>query len=473
MSALIAPSGHAPTRATPSAQALAGKNAPDAAGLPKLSSSIDDKRRFDDYLNDTREPARSNEVDRDEILSTTADDEPTEKIDVDSQMDDTRDSSRDLDRKDSANSAAEDESAAAESNQDAKTAAEPQDASESEDPTAEPVAVETDPANGQANAVQGNALEALNALVNGTINPLAQAGAKPAVVNDAAKQSAGLSPEAKAVAAASGDAVVAVGQGEQGGSGQSLGQGFGQGLGQAFGQSGGQASGQGLAADPGAISLDGTVKFGQSSVLQTEAANTPVTVPAAAPSGGQLTEVAGKGANAQQAINALQDASNPGSDANAARLARGMRSAVMQQNGSVTLRLTPNAMGTVRIELNVQGGAVQASLSAETDGARQLLQQQIGHLKTALESQGLTVQRLEIQSMQPQQQSGSQNTDDQASADGRGRQSHAGRQDQQSRRDENGQRFEDLAQELNQDPAQGSQEQASQGLDPMNEGAAQ
>ncbi|MEM1099444.1 MAG: flagellar hook-length control protein FliK, partial [Planctomycetota bacterium] len=66
---------------------------------------------------------------------------------------------------------------------------------------------------------------------------------------------------------------------------------------------------------------------------------------------------------------------------NEARLARGLKSALNQQGGSVTLRLTPPEMGTVRIQMQIQGTQVAAQFHAETDAARSLLQQQLGQLR--------------------------------------------------------------------------------------------
>ncbi len=84
---------------------------------------------------------------------------------------------------------------------------------------------------------------------------------------------------------------------------------------------------------------------------------------------------------------------------NTARLSRGLRNAVTQRGGGVTLRLTPPTLGTVRIEMNLQQSNVSAHLTAETDQAASLLQRQLGTLKTALEQQGLNVERLTVQSM--------------------------------------------------------------------------
>ena len=112
---------------------------------------------------------------------------------------------------------------------------------------------------------------------------------------------------------------------------------------------------------------------------------------------------------------------------NAARLSRGLNAAVNQQGGNITLRLTPPEMGTVRIQMTMQGGNVSAQFHAETDSARSLLTQQLGQLRSSLESQGLTVDRLGVQGMNNSsnssglQQQNAQSQQNQAEADGRSR----------------------------------------------------
>ena len=98
-----------------------------------------------------------------------------------------------------------------------------------------------------------------------------------------------------------------------------------------------------------------------------------------------------------------------------ARLARGLASAVNQKGGAVTLRLTPPEMGTVRIQMQLTGTTLAASFHAETASAHALLSQQLGQLRTSLESQGLHVERLSVQPMsQPQQSNNAGNQSDDA-----------------------------------------------------------
>lgn len=131
-------------------------------------------------------------------------------------------------------------------------------------------------------------------------------------------------------------------------------------------------------------------------------------------------------------------ATTPESDAdpvNTARLTRGLQSALQQPGGTVTLRLTPPELGTVRIQLQLASGTVSASLQAESASARTMLTQQLSQLRTALESQGLNVERLNVQPMQQTSQSSLQQQSQQSTPDGRSRGQYTGQQ-QQSRDDQ-------------------------------------
>lgn len=110
-------------------------------------------------------------------------------------------------------------------------------------------------------------------------------------------------------------------------------------------------------------------------------------------------------------------------DANLARVARALQSAVSQHGGAVTLRLHPAEMGMVRIDLEIRDGAVNAQLHAEHESVRHLLAHQLRHLRQALERQGLVVERLTVQTEQvpAQTESSEQQPWREDSADGRSR----------------------------------------------------
>lgn len=86
-------------------------------------------------------------------------------------------------------------------------------------------------------------------------------------------------------------------------------------------------------------------------------------------------------------------------EANVSRVIRGMHGTVNQQGGAVTLRLSPPEMGIVRIEMQIDGGVVTARLHAEHESAKTLLTQRLHELRQSLEMQGLTVDRLHVQTL--------------------------------------------------------------------------
>lgn len=142
----------------------------------------------------------------------------------------------------------------------------------------------------------------------------------------------------------------------------------------------------------------------------------PVASPTPAPEGATQANQA-QNAPALPQTPELDDAAR----VNEARISRGLQNAVHQGGGSITLRLTPAELGTVRIQMQLMGTSVSADIHTETEAARATLSGQITQLRQALESQGLAVDRLNVQSMstsgsQPQQFSQS----DQG-ADGRSR----------------------------------------------------
>ncbi|MBX2852200.1 MAG: flagellar hook-length control protein FliK [Phycisphaeraceae bacterium] len=101
---------------------------------------------------------------------------------------------------------------------------------------------------------------------------------------------------------------------------------------------------------------------------------------------------AARQAQAQAAVNTGDNDS-----LNTARLTRGLANAVQQRGGAVTLRLTPPEMGTVRIQMQITGTNVSASFHAESASAQTLLTNQLAHLRSALESKGMSVEKLTVQ----------------------------------------------------------------------------
>ncbi len=76
--------------------------------------------------------------------------------------------------------------------------------------------------------------------------------------------------------------------------------------------------------------------------------------------------------------------------------AKGAHLLASQRGGAITMHLEPPALGQVRIELRIEAGAVTADFHAATPQARVLLEAHLGMLRERLESQGLTVERIQI-----------------------------------------------------------------------------
>lgn len=75
---------------------------------------------------------------------------------------------------------------------------------------------------------------------------------------------------------------------------------------------------------------------------------------------------------------------------------RGLEVALKQQGGSVQLRLSPESLGAIKVEMTIARGSVAATLQASTPEARELLTRNIETLRSALEAKGLNVERLSI-----------------------------------------------------------------------------
>ena len=136
-------------------------------------------------------------------------------------------------------------------------------------------------------------------------------------------------------------------------------------------------------------------------------------------------------ANAIQTNPLLPNPNTSESDSNVARVIRGMQGVINQNGGSVTLRLSPPEMGIVRIEMQMNHGTVNAQLHTEHESARTLLSQQLGHLRYALEAQGLSVERLHVQTISQDHTSSfaSDRETGQAYEDGRSKDQYASTRD--------------------------------------------
>ncbi|MCC7205374.1 MAG: flagellar hook-length control protein FliK [Phycisphaeraceae bacterium] len=98
-------------------------------------------------------------------------------------------------------------------------------------------------------------------------------------------------------------------------------------------------------------------------------------------------------------VSASTDGYGTDDQANLSRVVRGLSAAVNQKGGAVTLRLSPPELGLVRIQMQVRDGVVRAEIFTEHASARSLLADGLTELRQALQSHGLSVDRLGVQTM--------------------------------------------------------------------------
>lgn len=111
--------------------------------------------------------------------------------------------------------------------------------------------------------------------------------------------------------------------------------------------------------------------------------------------GGEIRATPANPAQASPSLTGAQDGEAL-DDAALASVHRGLGVAMKQQGGSVQMRLTPESLGLLKIEMTIARGVVAATLQASTPEARELLGRHIETLRASLEAKGLSVERLTI-----------------------------------------------------------------------------
>jgi flagellar hook-length control protein FliK len=139
-----------------------------------------------------------------------------------------------------------------------------------------------------------------------------------------------------------------------------------------------------------------------SSEIHAEAGGTPTSGSTSSPGGGSET-VAPSQASASQptrqtSAGSAQGASG-GGQADRARFVQRVARAFSQvgdRGGSIRLRLHPPELGSLRLEVTVQGGTMTARLEVETDSARAMLLDNLPALRDRLAEQQIKVGRFDV-----------------------------------------------------------------------------
>lgn len=78
---------------------------------------------------------------------------------------------------------------------------------------------------------------------------------------------------------------------------------------------------------------------------------------------------------------------------------RGALALTRTTGGSLTMRLEPESLGALRIQMSLSQGRVAVQFHAETAQARGLLSQHMETLRSAMETQGLKLESVQIHSL--------------------------------------------------------------------------
>lgn len=144
-------------------------------------------------------------------------------------------------------------------------------------------------------------------------------------------------------------------------------------------------------ASPGAKMIEGLTASGAGAASRAGPGGTPVT--ARGVTGVPVAQRAGAKVSAQPP----KAAGSPRTDRQIhAQAVRGIAAAVKQGGGSITLRLEPEHLGSLRVRVEVKGHKVTAGIEAGTESARRLLEEGRESLRAALEARGLQVERVEV-----------------------------------------------------------------------------
>ncbi|HEV7300460.1 MAG TPA: flagellar hook-length control protein FliK [Tepidisphaeraceae bacterium] len=98
-------------------------------------------------------------------------------------------------------------------------------------------------------------------------------------------------------------------------------------------------------------------------------------------------------------------------EANHAKIVSGVNGQLTSNGGSMQLRLDPPHLGPLAVSVHMRDGVVTASFETQNDDATKLLSHSLGQLKSALEAQGISVDKLQVQQAPKDQQASDKQND--------------------------------------------------------------
>lgn len=104
-------------------------------------------------------------------------------------------------------------------------------------------------------------------------------------------------------------------------------------------------------------------------------------------------------------------------EVNHPRIITAIRSQLLPDGGTMQLRLDPPELGTITVRIDLRDGAVAAAFQTTNDQTTQLLSHSLGQLKHALESQGVSVEKLQVERTPQEHRAGTSPDDSQQHQD--------------------------------------------------------
>ena len=119
--------------------------------------------------------------------------------------------------------------------------------------------------------------------------------------------------------------------------------------------------------------------------------------------------------------------------ANEAKIVSSVHTQLLPNGGTMRIQLDPAELGSMQVSVHMKDGVMTATFETATDQAARLLTHNLGQLKTALESQGVSVGRLHVQQSPRDSQSNSRDSGKNSDGGANDQTAHQQQQDQQRR----------------------------------------
>jgi hypothetical protein len=110
-----------------------------------------------------------------------------------------------------------------------------------------------------------------------------------------------------------------------------------------------------------------------------------------------------------------------------------IRGRLLPDGGSMHIRLDPPELGALAVQIDVRDGFVTASFQTSNDEATRLLSHSLGQLRHTLETQGVSVEKLQVQQTPREQFTSNSNSHDRERAPGQQAYERSAQDDQQRR----------------------------------------